>query len=103
MQQFAVSQKKRTKAITVSAFSLSLFYRTGNKRFLTLRCTKTVCIQPKLNAACFAVQSCLADADFAFFSNYSLIGTRQILSFFTHDPHFLPLKIKMAPAVLFES
>ena len=32
--------------------------------------------QPKLNAACFVVQSCLADANFVVFSNYCLISTR---------------------------
>jgi DNA-directed RNA polymerase sigma subunit (sigma70/sigma32) len=35
-----------------------------------------------LSAACFVVQSCLADADFVVFSNYCLIGTRQIISLF---------------------
>ena len=30
-----------------------------------------------MNAACFVVQSCLADADFVVFSNYCLISTRQ--------------------------
>ena len=29
-----------------------------------------------MSAACFVVQSCLADADFVVFSNYCLIGTR---------------------------
>ena len=52
-------------------------HRAKNKRFLTLRCTKTGSTQPKLSAACFVVQSCLADADFVVFSNYCLIGTRQ--------------------------
>ena len=47
-----------------------------NKQFSTLRCTKTGGTQPKLSAACFVVQSCLADADFVVFSNYCLIGTR---------------------------
>ena len=37
---------------------------------------KTGSTQPKLSAACFVVQSCLADADFVVFSNYCLIGTR---------------------------
>ena len=32
--------------------------------------------QPKLNAACFVVQSFLADANFVVFSNYCLISTR---------------------------
>ncbi len=36
----------------------------------------------KLSAACFVVQSCLADADFVVFSNYCLIGTRLSRSFF---------------------
>lgn len=51
-------------------------HRGENKRFSTLRCTKTGDTQPKLSAACFVVQSCLADADFVVFSNYCLIGTR---------------------------
>jgi len=37
---------------------------------------KTGSAQPKLSAACFVVQSCLADADFVVFSNYCLIGTQ---------------------------
>ena len=57
-------------------------YRTENRRFSTLSCTKTGSTQPKLSAACFVVQSCLADADFVVFSNYCLIGTRLIGSFF---------------------
>ncbi len=77
MQRFAVSQKNRTEAISISPFSLSLLYRTENKRFSTINCTKTGSTQPKLSAACFVVQSCLADADFVVFSNYCLIGTRQ--------------------------
>ena len=76
MQRFAVSQKNRTEAITISPFSLSLPYRTENRRFSALSCTKTGSTQPKLSAACFVVQSCLADADFVVFSNYCLIGTR---------------------------
>lgn len=63
---------------TISPFSLSLPYRTENRRFSTLSCTKTGSTQPKLSAACFVVQSCLADADFVVFSNYCLIGTRRI-------------------------
>ena len=47
-----------------------------------LRCTKTGSTQPKLSAACFAVQSYLAAADFVVFSNYCLIGTRQRLPLF---------------------
>ena len=39
---------------------------------------KTGSTQPKLSAACFVVQSCLADADFVVFSNYCLIGTRHM-------------------------
>lgn len=35
-----------------------------------------------LNVACF-VQSRLTDADFVIFSNYCLIGTRRMLSFFS--------------------
>ena len=65
-----------TKATTISPFSLSLPYRTENRRFSTLSCTKTGSTQPKLSAACFVVQSCLADADFVVSSNYCLIGTR---------------------------
>ena len=75
-QQFAVSQKNRIKAITISPFSLPLLYRAKNRYFSTLRCTKTDGTQPKLSAVCFVVQSCLADADFVVFSNYCLIGTR---------------------------
>ena len=76
MQRFAVSQKNRTEAITISPFLLSLPYRTENRRFSALSCTKTGGTQPKLSAACFVVQSCLADADFVVFSDYCLIGTR---------------------------
>ena len=65
---------------TISPFSLSLPYRTENRRFSTLSCTKTGSTQPKLSAACFVVQSCLADADFVVFSNYCLIGTRPTFS-----------------------
>ena len=68
---------------TISPFSLSLPYRTENRRFSTLSCTKTGSTQPKLSAACFVVQSCLADADFVVSSNYCLIGTRQKLRFFS--------------------
>ena len=57
--------------------STKVHHRAKNKQFLTLRCTKTGSAQPKLSAACFVVQSCLADADFVVFSNYCLIGTRQ--------------------------
>ena len=79
MQRFAVSQKNRTEAITISPFSLlSLPYRTENRRFSALSCTKTGSTQPKLSVACFVVQSCLADADFVVFSNYCLIGTRHM-------------------------
>lgn len=35
-----------------------------------------------MSAACFVVQSCLADADFVIFLNYCLIGTRLIISLF---------------------
>ena len=82
MQRFAVSQKNRTEAITISPFSLHLLYRAENKQFSTLRCTKTGGTQLKLRAVCFVVQSCLADADFVVFSNYCLIGTRLMASFF---------------------
>ena len=78
MQRFAVSQKNRTEAITISPFLLSLPYRTENRRFSPHSCTKTGSTQPKLSAACFVVQSCLADADFVVFSNYCLIGTRHM-------------------------
>ena len=57
------------------------WHRRENDQFSTLRCTKTGSTQPKLSAACFVVQSCLADADFVVFSNYCLIGTRQSRSF----------------------
>ena len=86
IQRFAVSQKNRTEAITISPFSLALPYRTENRRFSTLSCTKTGSTQPKLSAACFVVQSCLADADFAVFSNYCLIGTRPTPSAFCVFP-----------------
>ncbi len=76
MQRFAVSQKNHAEAITISPFLLSLPYRTENRRFSALSCTKTGSTQPKLSAACFVVQSCLADADFVVFSDYCLIGTR---------------------------
>ena len=82
MQRFAVSQKNRTEAITISPFSLALPYRTENRRFSTLSCTKTGSTQPKLSAACFVVQSCLADANFVVFSNYCLISTRLRARFF---------------------
>ena len=78
MQRFAVSQKNRAEATTISPFSLSLPYRTENRRFSALSCAKTGSTQPKLSAACFVVQSCLADADFVVFSNYCLIGTRHM-------------------------
>ena len=78
MQRFAVSQKNHAEAITISPFSLPLPYRTENRRFSALSCTKTGSTQPKLSAACFVVQSCLADADFVVFSNYCLIGTRHM-------------------------
>ena len=81
MQRFAVSQKNRTEAITISPFSLPLLYRAENKQFSTLRCTKTGGTQLKLRAVCFVVQSCLADANFVVFSNYCLIGTRPMASF----------------------
>ena len=38
IQRFAVSQKNRTEAITISAFSLSLLYSAKNREFSTLRC-----------------------------------------------------------------
>ena len=63
--------------------STKVHHRAKNKQFSTLRCTKTGSTQPKLSAACFVVQSCLADADFVVFSNYCLIGTR------LNEPHFL--------------
>ena len=40
--------------------------------------------QSKLNAACFVVQSCLADANFVVFSNYCLISTRLRARFFAY-------------------
>ena len=92
MQRFAVSQKNRTEAITISPFLLSLPYRTENRRFSALSCTKTGSTQPTLSAACFVVQSCLADADFVVFSNYCLIGTRQkgVFYFLAHPKGFEP-------------
>lgn len=74
MQRFAVSQKNHAEAITISPFFLSLPFRTENRRFSALSCTKTGSTQPKLSAACFVVQSCLADADFVVFSDYCLIA-----------------------------
>ena len=62
--------------------STKVHHRAKNKQFSTLRCTKTGSTQPKLSAACFVVQSCLADADFVVFSNYCLIGTRPKPSFY---------------------
>lgn len=56
-----------------------------NERFSTLRCTKTGDTQPKLSATCFVVQSCLADADCAAFSNYCLIGTWRAVCVFCSD------------------
>ena len=53
-------------------------HRAENRRFSTLKRTKTDDTQPKLNTACFVVQSCLTDADFVISSNYCLIGTREI-------------------------
>ena len=92
MQRFAVSQKNHAEAITISPFLLSLPYRTENRRFSALSCTKTGGTQPKLSAACFVVQSCLADADFVVFSNYCLIGTRQkgVFYFLAHPKGFEP-------------
>ena len=86
MQRFAVSQKNHAEAITISPFLLSLPYRTENRRFSALSCTKTGGTQPKLSAACFVVQSCLADADFVVFSNYCLIGTRPKTAAFLPAP-----------------
>ena len=40
MQRFAVSQKNHAEAITISPFLLSLPYRTENRRFSALSCTK---------------------------------------------------------------
>ena len=76
---FAVSWGFTTRMTTTSPVSLSLSYRAENKRFSTLKHTKTGGIQPMLNVACF-VHSCLTDADFVIFSNYCLIGTRRIAS-----------------------
>ena len=98
MQRFAVSQKNRTEAISISPFSLSLLYRTENKRFSTINCTKTGSTQLKLSAACFVVQSCLADADFVVSSNYCLIGTRQkAADFFTFASGEYPARKTGAP------
>lgn len=111
MQRFAVSQKNRTEAITISPFSLSLLFSAKNRWFATLRCTKTGSTQPTLSAACFVVQSCLADADFVVFSNYCLIGTRQRLSFFVSrkplagqvvQKRLLPMRENKTPSVIVE-
>ena len=40
MQRFAVSQKNHAEALTISPFLLSLPYRTENRRFSALSCTK---------------------------------------------------------------
>ena len=56
--------------------ALKYNFSTNISWFSTLSCTKTGSTQPKLSAACFVVQSCLADADFVVFSDYCLIGTR---------------------------
>lgn len=56
-------------------------HRARNRRFPALSCTKTGSTQPKLSAACFVVQSCLADADFVIFLNYCLVSTRLSLRF----------------------
>ena len=93
MQRFAVSQKNHAEAITISPFLLSLPYRTENRRFSALSCTKTGGTQPKLSAACFVVQSCLADADFVVFSDYCLIGTRHIRLIFLRPQGIIPLMI----------
>ena len=68
---------------TTSPVSLSLSYRAENKRFSTLKRTKTDDTQPKLNVVCFVVQSCLTDADFVIPSNYCLISTREKTAVFT--------------------
>ena len=88
IQRFAASQKNRTEATTISPVSLSLLFSAKNRWFATLRCTKTDSTQPTLSAACFVVQSCLADADFVVFSNYCLIGTRHMfVRFFVDAPN----------------
>ena len=71
--------------------STKVHHRAKNKQFSTLRCTKTGSTQPKLSAACFVVQSCLADADFVVFSNYCLIGTRPKPSFYCRRSGQTPL------------
>ena len=91
MQRFAVSQKNHAEAITISPFLLSLPYRTENRRFSALSCTKTGGTQPKLSAACFVVQFCLTDADFVIPSNYCLISTREKTDVFT-VPFLLSVK-----------
>ena len=62
-------------------------------RFSPHSCTKTGSTQPKLSAACFVVQSCLADADFVVFSDYCLIGTRHIRLIFLRPQGIIPLMI----------
>ena len=75
-------------------------HRAENRRFSTLKRTKTDNTQPKLNVVCFVVQSCLTDTDFVISSNYCLIGTREIsilfymyLSFSTDNSKRLLLKV----------
>ena len=99
-QQFIVLQRNRAKAITTSPFLLSLLYRAENRRFTTLRCTKAGGTQPKLSAACFVVQSCLADANFVVFSNYYLIGTRQSGALFCYAGRYgcLPIYARIPPS-----
>ena len=90
MQRFAVSQKNHAEAITIHPFRYPCFsaQKTGDSQPLDV---KTGGTQPKLSAACFVVQSRLADADFVVFSNYCLIGTRLNGCFFRFFVYLMPL------------
>ena len=82
MQRFAVSQKEPHRGDNYfTLFAILAFQRkkTGDSQPLDV---KTGGTQPTLSAACFVVQSCLADADFVVFSDYCLIGTRRMHSLF---------------------
>ena len=69
-------------------------HRAENRRFSTLKRTKTDDTQPKLNAVCFVVQSCLTDADFVIPSNCCLIGTRERVVLFSYIAFCLHLEGK---------
>lgn len=71
--------------ISDTAHFCTTHHRAKNKRFSTLKRTKTGDTQPKLNVVCFAVQSCPPDADFVTSSNYCLIGTLRKPSCFSGE------------------